>query len=66
MVLFVWRLCYTDYIPMIDIRTDHNKLLKIKKNTMKRIYRIYWFLDSKYRTGFETPAPANPINYYVR
>ena len=31
MVLFVWRLCYTDYIPMIDIQTDPIKHLKIKK-----------------------------------
>ena len=51
---------------MRDIQTDPIKHLKINtKHSGTNILNIL-VLDSKYRTGFEIPAPASPINYYVR
>ena len=51
---------------MIDIQTDPIKHLKIKKKHSGTNISNILVLDSKYRTGFEIPAPANLINYYVR
>ena len=62
MVLFVWRLYYSDDILLIDIQTNSLYHFPIK-NSAERIYQIYRFFDSKYPICFEIPTPASPSLY---